>query len=132
MIERRASCPCGALTAAARGEPARVSVCHCGACKRRTGSAFSYNATYPEAQVEAIGPSKRFRRTGEEAYWGEFHFCAECGATIVYRIERRPSMVTIPVGAFADADFPEPTVSVYRELGHKWITFETGGPLDEY
>ena len=131
MTERRASCFCSALSAVARGEPARVSVCHCGACKRRTGSAFSYNATYAEEQVEASGPSKSFRRIGDEGYWGEFQFCPECACTVVYRIERRPGMVTIPVGAFADPDFPEPRISVYGDLRHKWCVFETEEPVIE-
>jgi hypothetical protein len=131
MIERRASCPCGSLTVVARGEPARVSVCHCGACKRRTGSVFSYNATYAEDQVQASGPSKSFRRIGEEGFWGEFQFCPECGSTVLYRIERRPGMVTIPAGAFADPDFPEPLFSVYGELRHKWCVLETGEPVTE-
>lgn len=40
-------------------------------------------------------------------------------------------MVTIPVGAFADPDFPEPTVSVYGERRHKWCVIATDGPLEE-
>jgi len=82
--------------------------------------------------VEANGPSKSFRRTGEEGFWAEFQFCPECGSTVIYRIERRPGMATIPVGAFADREFPEPTVSVYHELRHKWIGFETERPVEEF
>ena len=47
MVVRRAECACGQLSAVCSGEPMRVSVCHCLACKRRTGSAFSYNARFP-------------------------------------------------------------------------------------
>ena len=129
--ERTASCRCGALAAVARGEPARVSVCHCSACKRRTGSAFSYNSTWIEEQVEVRGAAESFRRTGEEGHWCEYRFCPSCGSTVVYRIERRPGMVSIPVGAFADPDFPEPTVSVYGEVRHRWCRFETEQPIDE-
>ncbi|HYG30755.1 MAG TPA: GFA family protein [Allosphingosinicella sp.] len=129
MIERRASCQCGALTAVARGEPARISVCHCLDCKKRSGSAFAYGATYPEERVEASGPAKTFRRVGDEGFWGEFSFCPDCGSTVTYRIERRPGMLTVPVGAFADPDFPEPTVSVYGERRHKWCVLATQGPV---
>ena len=131
MIERHASCQCGALSAVARGDPVRLSVCHCLDCQRRTGSVFAFNATFAEEQVETSGPSRSYRRTGDEGYWGEFHFCPECGSTVVYRIERRPGMVTIPVGAFADPSFPEPTVSVYGERRHKWCVLATERPLDE-
>ena len=129
--ERRAACRCGALAAVARGDPVRVSVCHCLACKRRTGSAFSYNAHWPEAQVEAAGPFATWHRTTDEGFRCEYDFCPTCGSTVVYRIERRPGIISIPVGAFADPDFPEPTVSVYGKRRHKWCAIETEGPLSE-
>jgi hypothetical protein len=31
-------------------------------------------------------------------------------------------MVTVAVGNFADPDFPVPTVSVYEERKHSWVT----------
>lgn len=37
-MERVARCHCGALQAAVRGKPEWVNVCHCKACRRRTGS----------------------------------------------------------------------------------------------
>lgn len=129
-MERHASCQCGKLTAVARGEPVRVSVCHCTECKRRSGSAFAYNSTWMEDQVEASGPSRSFRRSSDEGYWCEIYFCPGCGSTVTYRIERRPGMVTIPVGAFADSTFPEPTVSVYGERRHAWCVLDTQGPLE--
>ncbi|HEX8217410.1 MAG TPA: GFA family protein [Allosphingosinicella sp.] len=131
MTERRATCRCGALSAGVRGDPVRVSVCHCGACKHRTGSVFSYNAHWPGDQVETSGRSRRWRRTSEDGFWCEYEFCPECGSTVLYRIERRPGLVSIPVGGFDDFDFPEPTVSVYGERRHKWCVLETEGPLEE-
>ncbi len=128
---RTAACACGRLTARCTGEPERVSICHCLDCKRRTGSAFSYNATFPEAQVAVSGPSTRFRRTGDEGHWCEYQFCPGCGSTVAYGIERRPGMVTVPVGAFADPDFPEPRFSVFGELRHKWCRLETEEPVTE-
>jgi hypothetical protein len=38
-------------------------------------------------------------------------------------------MVTIPVGAFADPAFPEPTVAVHDERRHPWLRFDTSRPL---
>lgn len=130
MTVREARCSCGALRAEATGEPARVSVCHCLNCKRRTGSAFAYNATFPSHQVETHGTFASYTRTSDEGYWGRFHFCPGCGSNVFYEIERRPGMVTIPVGAFADPAFPEPAFSVYAERQHSWLAIATEGPLD--
>jgi hypothetical protein len=66
MVTRRAECSCGQLSATCSGEPVRVSVCHCLACKRRTGSAFSFNARFPEDKVSIEGRSAEFTRIGDE------------------------------------------------------------------
>ena len=131
MSERRATCPCGALAAVVAGDPVRVSICHCLECKRRTGSAFSYNAHWPEDKVSVSGDIATWRRTTEAGFFCEYDFCPTCGTTVVYRIQRRPGVISIPAGAFADPDFPEPTVSVYGERRHKWCVLATEGPLQE-
>lgn len=131
MEERTAACSCGALTAICRGDPARVSVCHCLDCQRRTGSAFSYNATWPEGQVTTGGEYRTYRRVSEEGFWGEHNFCAECGGYVFYRIERRPGMISIPAGTFADPHFPEPAVEVFAERRHAWCSIRTEGPLEQ-
>jgi hypothetical protein len=128
MTQRTARCACGKLTARCTGDPTRISICHCGACKQRTGSAFSYNATFAEDQVEIAGASAAFTRISEDGFWATHHFCPECGCGVFYRIERRPGLVSIPVGAFADRDFPEPAFSVYDELRHGWIAIDTADP----
>jgi hypothetical protein len=112
---------CGAIEARCSGEPVRVSICHCLDCKRRTGSAFSLNATFPHDQVERRGEAEVFTHTSDEGHWGRHAFCGTCGTTVYYEIERRPGMVTIPVGAFADPDVPAPTVEVYGERRPGWL-----------
>lgn len=131
MKERDASCSCGALHAKCSGEPARLSVCHCLDCKRRTGSAFSYNATYPADRVEVRGDFHSFRRSSDEGFWATYHFCPACGSAVFYEIERRPHMVSIPAGAFADPDFPEPSFSVYENRKHRWVTIDTIVPIEK-
>ena len=121
MTIREAKCSCGALTARAEGEPTRNSVCDCLDCKRRTGSAFAWNATYEEGRVKVQGSSASFTRTSEDGFWVRDHFCPTCGTRIFYAIERRPGMISIPVGAFADPDFPPPTVEVYGERRCSWL-----------
>ena len=123
MIERTATCACAKLTATATatGDPVRVSICHCDGCKRRSGSGFALTTTWAEDQVRVAGETRQWTRIGENG--GEFRgeFCPTCGATVAYRIDARPGMVSIPVGAFADAAFPAPHVEVFAEKAHSWI-----------
>lgn len=116
-----ASCRCGQLRAVARGEPVRVSVCHCLACKQRTGSAFGYQARFPKARVTIEGVSKVFIRVADSGNRGIYHFCPECGSTVYYFAEKAPDTLAIPVGAFADPDFPAPRFSVYETRMHSWL-----------
>ena len=51
-MEHTASCHCGKLVLTCTGEPAKVSLCHCFDCQRRTGSLFSVAAFFPRDRVE--------------------------------------------------------------------------------
>ena len=126
MTRRVASCSCGQLSATTTGAPVRISICHCLACQRRTGSVFGMQARFPEAAVTVQGRSTVFARTGDEGTTARFHFCPDCGATVYYLMDAIPGMVAIPVGAFADPGFPPPRVSVYGERMHPWVRLPDG------
>ena len=117
---RVAACSCGQLQAHVVGEPVRISVCHCLACQRRTGSVFGAQARFPREAVSVTGTSTEYVRTGDEGTKCTFHFCPKCGAIVYYRPEAFPDAVGIPVGAFADPSFPAPRFSVYEERMHSW------------
>ncbi len=78
------------------GDPVRVSICHCLACQRRTGSSYGYQSRFPAQSVTISGQSKQFIRHSDED-------------------------AEIPVGAFADPAFPRPQVSVWEERKHGWV-----------
>ena len=126
MTQRTASCSCGQLTAIARGEPGRISICHCLECQKRTGSVFGVQARFPEDAVTIAGRSTQFARTGDDGTTARFHFCPDCGATVFYRMDAIPGFVAIPVGVFADPTFPAPFVSVYGSRKHAWVRLPDG------
>ena len=126
---REARCACGALTARTEGDPVRISICHCLECKRRSGAAFGWNATFNADQVDIEGAYKSFTRGSDDGYWARHHFCPLCGVSVFYEIERRPGMISIPAGAFADPDFPPPRVEVYEERRCPWLP-DLGLPHD--
>ena len=121
MTGHHASCTCGKLTVTVRGAPLRVSICHCLACQRRTGSVFSAQARFPAAVVTIQGGSTEFALAGDEGGVARFHFCPDCGATAYYLLDAVPDVVVVPVGAFADPGFPGPRVSVYESRKHPWV-----------
>ncbi|MGA9752704.1 MAG: GFA family protein [Acidobacteriota bacterium] len=121
MTERLASCSCGQLTARVTGEPVRVSVCHCLACQRRTGSVFGVQARFRREEVRMEGEWSTFVREADEGGAVTFRFCPKCGATVAFEAEGLEGNVIIPAGAFADRSLPAPTVSIYEERMHPWV-----------
>jgi len=126
MPDRLASCSCGQLTARVFVEPVRISICHCLACQRRTGSVFGEQARFRREDVSLSGESSEYIRVGDEGSGAKFHFCPRCGSTVYYEPGGLEEFVTIPVGAFADPSFPPPSVSVYEARMHGWVV----PPLD--
>jgi hypothetical protein len=121
MAGREAACSCGQLRLTAEGEPVRISMCHCLACQRRTGSSYGYQARFPAERVRIEGRFTEYVRISDDGESRTFSFCPECGATVFYTIEDGPGMYAVPVGAFADPGFPQPTVSVYESRKHRWL-----------
>ena len=128
--QHRASCRCGALTAVATGTPARISVCHCLDCQKRSGSAFSAQVRFISDDVTITGPFNSWRTTGDSGRWAEFSFCPTCGAQVFYRIEYFPDMTAIPLGAFDDPFAFTPTFSVWESRKHDWVAIN--GDIDHH
>jgi hypothetical protein len=126
MTERTASCSCGRLTVRVRGEPVRVSICHCRACQRRTGSVFGVQARFRRAEAELSGEGRVYERARSEGTSVRFTFCPHCGATVHYAFSDDDGVVAIPVGCFADATFPAPRISVWEERMHPWVSLPEG------
>jgi hypothetical protein len=122
MASRDAACSCGQLGLRVEGDPVRISVCHCLACQRRTGSAFGVQARFPADRVAITGNHHTYVRLADDD--GEervFHFCPECGGTVFYTTGVAPESIAVPVGCFADPWFPPPRVSVWESRQHPWV-----------
>ncbi len=119
---RKAACNCGQLVITCDGEPARISVCHCLECQRRTGSVFSSQAWFKRRQITDIsGESSAFSRVSDAGRSLTYHFCPVCGSTIYWEAELFPGLVAVAVGSFADPSFPAPSHSVWESRQHPWV-----------
>jgi hypothetical protein len=129
---REAACSCEQLRLTAEGDPVRISICHCLACQRRTGSAFGMQARFPADRVRIFGRYADYVRTSGEGEERTFHFCPACGATVFYKTADAPDVIAVPIGAFADPSFPTPTVSVYESRRHPWVSVPDGIKHEAY
>ncbi len=127
MSYRTATCRCGQLRAQCEGEPVRISVCHCLECQKRSGSAFATQARWRDEHVKLSGEYREWQREADSGHVATYRFCPHCGSTLAYVIEGWPGVTAIPVGAFADPDFPQPRFSVYEHRKHVWVEINADG-----
>jgi hypothetical protein len=123
MLSRTATCHCGNLNLSCKGEPSLVAMCHCEACQRRTGSAFSLGAWFEQENVSIEGKASVFARTGDEGLRLDYHFCPDCGSNVYWMAaSSMGERIGVAAGTFADPSFPQPTLSCYDKRRHPWVT----------
>ena len=120
MTIRRAACSCGQLHLAIEGEPARISMCHCLECQRRTGAVISNQARFRPEQITVSGQATAWKRKAESGNAVTFHFCPTCGSTVYWESEGFAGFVAVAIGSFADPDFPAPTIAAWEQSRHPW------------
>ena len=128
MTTRQAACSCGQLHLTIEGEPARISICHCLACQRRTGAVFASQARFRPEQITVAGKAATWKRTAESGSVVSFNFCPTCGSTVYWESESFPGYVIVAIGNFADLNFPAPSVAVWEESRHPWVTLPADVP----
>lgn len=121
MTTRIASCSCGQLQVTATGEPYGVSMCHCTACQRRTGSPFGVGAYFKLAQLAVDGEFRNWERRGTSGGRLTNHFCGTCGSTVFWTTDFHPDGAGIGTGSFADPQFGTPLRSVWEAHRHDWV-----------
>jgi hypothetical protein len=123
VATREAACHCGQLRLEVEGDPFSVSICHCLACQRRTGSAFGMQAGFKSNQVQVSGRFSDYSRISDEADRKKhvFHFCPQCGSQVFYTEPHDEDLIVVSVGSFADPSFPPPTESGYDSRRHLWV-----------
>jgi hypothetical protein len=128
MTSRNAACSCGQLHLTIEGEPSRISMCHCLACQRRTGAVLSNQARFNRDQITVVGKSSTWTRTAESGNTLTYHFCPVCGSTVYWDGTGFPGQVMVAIGSFADPDFPAPTIAVWEQTRHPWVSLPADVP----
>ena len=128
MTIRRAACSCGQLHLTIEDEPVRISMCHCLECQRRTGAVISNQARFRREQVTGGGQATVWKRTAESGNALTFYFCPVCGSTVYWEGEGFPGYLAVAIGSFAVPNFPAPTIAVWEESRHPWVSLPPDTP----
>jgi hypothetical protein len=103
-------------------------MCHCLACQRRTGAVISNQARFRHDQLTIVGKAATWTRTAESGSVVTFRFCPTCGSTVYWESESFSGYTAVAIGSFADPNFPAPTIAVWEESRHPWVSLPPDTP----
>ena len=102
-------CLCGKVKFVAMGQPLRVGICHCLACRKHHGAVFYAAAIFSQNAVAISG------ETG--AYQGR-HFCPRCGSSVFARSEDE---IELHLGALDAPSQFVPSYECWTRRHESWL-----------
>lgn len=97
----KGQCMCGAVTVTMVPAKPEIHACHCGMCRRWTGSAFLEIDAAP-GTLKAEGPVRSFKSSD----WAERASCGTCGSPLWYRLtDPKADFHAVSAGLFEDTGF---------------------------
>ncbi|TIN28152.1 MAG: GFA family protein [Mesorhizobium sp.] len=109
-IIRRGGCLCGAVRYTVRDEPFQSGLCHCGDCRKVTGTSFLSFADWRPDQFES---------SGEVRTYDGRSFCPVCGSR-VFNVS--PHQVEIYLGTLDDApNAIRPAAEIWVKRREPWL-----------
>lgn len=111
MTTAQGGCLCGKLRYEVKGQPARITMCHCKFCQRATGAAYLVEPVFDAKDFTVIkGNPKRYTHvsegSGKEVH---IHFCNTCGTKLFLTFERFAGAVGVYGGTLDDPNWLEIT-----------------------
>lgn len=123
MMNINGSCLCGNTTYTCSSEPLFSALCHCSACQKSTGSAFSPVLGVKKDDLKIMGNCiKLYESKGESGKTTFRYFCSECGSTLYGVMESQPELAFIKAGTLEDKSWFKPKINVYWDDHCSWVT----------
>lgn len=114
---RTGGCLCGAVRYSVRGDPVHVGRCHCGDCRKESGSAFIVYGHWPVEAFEVSGEISSYQGRG---------FCPACGSRLLDPVGPEDTLVEIRLGTLDEAPFElTPEAEVWVKRRESWL-----GPVE--
>jgi hypothetical protein len=137
MERMEGGCSCNRVRFAI-SRPLFMLVCHCDACKKRTGSAYGLSVAVDIDAVQTFtGAVTTFTRVGDSGKTVDYDFCPNCGTTIRWRVGRMPNRVVFAGGALDDTSQLKIRGEIYTGEALPWARFAcdlscSGAPEEEF
>ena len=111
-------------------------VCHCDACKKRTGSAYGVSVVIEDPDLKEFhGKVRTFTRVAESGNPVEYDFCPICATTVRWRVAALRGRQVLAAGAFDTPSAFEMVGEMYAAESLPWARIGCeivrAGPPDE-
>ncbi len=121
MAKIEGGCSCGKLRYSAEAEPIFTGVCHCKACQKITGTAFSLVLAIPAPALSVTGEGKVFDSKGDSGQATHSTFCPNCGSPVLDSVDVMPGVMMIRAGTLDDASWLKPAMEIYCDSKMPWV-----------
>ncbi|MGE5523755.1 MAG: GFA family protein [Rhodospirillaceae bacterium] len=114
------SCLCGTVRFEFRGPLSAFRYCHCGRCRKASGSAHAANIIVPAEQFQWRAGEESVKRYDlPQAERFSVWFCGKCGSRVPHRIRTRGDYL-VPAGVVDDALLERPDTNIFWASHADW------------
>jgi hypothetical protein len=130
-------CACGAVRFTIKRH-LYAQLCHCDACKKRTGSAYGISVAIEDSDLEEFhGEIRTFTRIAETGNPVEYDFCPVCATTVRWRVAALRGRQVFAGGAFDKPSAFEMAGEMYTAEALPWARIgcdivRSGAPDEAY
>ncbi|MHB8345706.1 MAG: GFA family protein [Acidiferrobacterales bacterium] len=114
------SCLCGSVQYEISGEPRKFYHCHCGRCRKATGTGHTSNLLVEPGTIKWIKGEELIRiYKVPEAKRYAHHFCTVCGGSLP-RFVKETSFIVIPAGSLDSDAMLRPQARIFWQSRASW------------
>ncbi len=113
------SCLCGAVRFEIRGDFERFFLCHCGRCRKDTGSAHAANLFSSTATLHWLSGEAKIKNFCVPSTRHEKSFCADCGAALP-RVQMNGALLVVPAGSLDSTLETRPDAHIFVASRADW------------
>ncbi len=113
------SCLCGEVRFEVRGDFEQFFLCHCGRCRKDTGSAHAANLFSSTATLRWISGEDKARTFRVPSTRHERSFCTTCGSALP-GLRMNGALLVVPAGSLDDAIDIRPAAHILVASSAEW------------
>ena len=121
------SCLCGIVRYEVRGELGPGYFCHCGRCRKASGSAFGANAMIASGDFVVTAGEASFKFFQAESGLRRY-FCGACGSPIISVRDTQPEVMRLRLGTLDTPITKPPASHIFAASKAEWDVINDAFP----